>query len=718
MCWVSRAIAPRDPWSESGEGEWYFNRLPTVVPWWAIAWLWDESPLETCQDLQLAVDPPKPTQVAKPQERGAQAAPHRAPPRERSISTGTTAPNPPARVQLRRIIENCLETDHRRCAILAGEAKEKTARKEKYIWFDPKPSDPNEMEVLLYALLLCWHAVSCQGVADLQSWAKKVSSYVDEAEMLTVQWTPPEKVWPVNNSISSMYDPMHAAFSNVCNIDDLGTIAAAMRLWDGPGRCDELDGKMLSNYRLKGYRAVSKNRKKPNEGPPRWRSWVIVYVAELIHRHGRALRRALKLDDMEVDEVPTAHERALTAEARVAELELDLEALGAQLKKAEEAKRKAAERGKLAMQRKREAVAKVRAAEAVKVKAKIEVATVKLESKTKRALEAAEERLEERYEEDTSKRAKQVSVARGRARAVEYQAKQSAKRLKRALAAEAKVTELALQLDALMEEVEPEEAEEEPRFSVPVPKGSKRRAANGRFEALPWRHRALIWAQHARRTPPTAIAANITDVLEVFAKEQVVPMPCLRQIQKMRGELTVAGECMAAFRVALARRIVSFGFDESTKFGLGLMSTNTQIEPHDAPGETVDIVQRGATLTVGGTAEEICKAIDEKIFAHSRRLLMGWRGEHESMFGKGSWEKDGGPSPDAIGLHRLSEETLLMSDTCNAARAAKRLLAEAAEKASRLAIGDEAWAAMSESQQERACTCFIGDCHTQRLHGS
>ena len=27
-----------------------------------------------------------------------------------------------------------------------------------------------------------------------------------------------------------------------------------------------------------------------------------------------------------------------------------------------------------------------------------------------------------------------------------------------------------------------------------------------------------------------------------------------------------------------------FGFDESTKFGLGLLSTNTQIEPHDAPG--------------------------------------------------------------------------------------------------------------------------------------
>ena len=256
-----------------------------------------------------------------------------------------------------------------------------------------------------------------------------------------------------------------------------------------------------------------------------------------------------------------------------------------------------------------------------------------------------------------------------------------------------------------------EEQEPDSLFSVPVPKGAKRRAPNGRFEALPWRLRPLIWSQHARRTPPMAIAANINDVLEVYAKEQVVPMPCLREIQKMRGELTIAGECMAAFRVALAKRIISFGFDESTKFGFGLMSSNTQIEPHDAPGTTVDVVQRGATLTAGGTAEEICKSIDEKIFAHSRRLLMGWRGEHEVKFGKGSWQRGGGPSPEAVGLHRLSEETLLMSDTCNAARAAKRLLAEAAEKASRLAIGDEAWEKMSTQQQERSCTCFIGDCH-------
>ena len=103
-------------------------------------------------------------------------------------------------------------------------------------------------------------------------------------------------------------------------------------------------------------------------------------------------------------------------------------------------------------------------------------------------------------------------------------------------------------------------------------------------------------AEEARRTPPSAVAANILDVLYEFAEEEVVPMPTIRELQRMRGELTVAGECLAAFRVALAKRIISFGFDESTKFGLGLLSSNTQIEPHDAPGTSVDVVLRGTSL--------------------------------------------------------------------------------------------------------------------------
>ena len=182
-----------------------------------------------------------------------------------------------------------------------------------------------------------------------------------------------------------------------------------------------------------------------------------------------------------------------------------------------------------------------------------------------------------------------------------------------------------------------------------------------------------------------------------------------RQLQLMRGEVTVGGEAIAALRMASAKRFVSFGFDESTKFGKNVLSTNAQIEQQD--GSVVDVVPRGATLTAGGTADEISKSIDEKIFAHGRRLLRLWKAAHELEHGDESWKLAGMPEPDGLGLHRLSEQTLLMSDTCNAARACKRLLADAAERAGRQQIGEAAWAAMSESERASKCKSRIGDCH-------
>jgi hypothetical protein len=59
----------------------------------------------------------------------------------------------------------------------------------------------------------------------------------------------------------------------------------------------------------------------------------------------------------------------------------------------------------------------------------------------------------------------------------------------------------------------------------------------------------------------------------------------------------------------------------------------------------------------------------------------------------------------------ISSFWMLMSDTCNAARATKRLLAEMAEKAGRERIGTKAWEGMSEEEREKACKCHLGDCH-------
>ena len=69
---------------------------------------------------------------------------------------------------------------------------------------------------------------------------------------------------------------------------------------------------------------------------------------------------------------------------------------------------------------------------------------------------------------------------------------------------------------------------------------------------------------------------------------------------------------------------------------------------------------------------------------------------HERLHGEGSWAAANAADPESIGLHRLSEHTLIMSDTCNGARATKRLLAAMAELHGQKQVGAEAWAAMSE----------------------
>ena len=238
-----------------------------------------------------------------------------------------------------------------------------------------------------------------------------------------------------------------------------------------------------------------------------------------------------------------------------------------------------------------------------------------------------------------------------------------------------------------------------------------RRDERGRYEAEWYQLRVLKWAQLARRVPVGAIGQNINDVLRVIAPELNVVQATERQLQLMRTEVTIAGEALAAFRVALAKRILSFGFDESTKFGLGILSSNCQIEPHDNLGTTTDVILRGATLTAGGTSEAVAADIEKNIFQHARRLLIEWKAVHEAKFGKDSWATAGGPDPESIGVHRLSAETLIMSDTCNAARKAKRLLCELAEAAGKQKIGDVAWDAMSEEERASKCTVYIGDCH-------
>eukprot|EP00966_Prymnesium_polylepis_P131102 3032029-Prymnesium_polylepis.2 len=123
-------------------------------------------------------------------------------------------------------------------------------------------------------------------------------------------------------------------------------------------------------------------------------------------------------------------------------------------------------------------------------------------------------------------------------------------------------------------------------------------------------------------------------------------------------------------------------------------------------GEILDVVLRGAFVIPGGTAEQFSASMESKLFAHCRKLLRKWKQVYEQMCGAGSWPY---PDPSRLGYHQLGG-ALIMSDTCNAARAAKRLIMEMIARAIEEDVGPEAWAELSAEQRVEKTRCYVGDC--------
>ena len=93
------------------------------------------------------------------------------------------------------------------------------------------------------------------------------------------------------------------------------------------------------------------------------------------------------------------------------------------------------------------------------------------------------------------------------------------------------------ELDALLESEEEESAEEESDEEEEQPSQKLRRGADGRFEGMPNKMRPVYWAQLSRRGAPSAVPANIQDVLSVYAPDIEIEHPTERQTQLMRGEV-------------------------------------------------------------------------------------------------------------------------------------------------------------------------------------
>lgn len=113
------------------------------------------------------------------------------------------------------------------------------------------------------------------------------------------------------------------------------------------------------------------------------------------------------------------------------------------------------------------------------------------------------------------------------------------------------------------------------------------------------------------------------------------------------------------------------------------------------PGSVLDVVGRGCFVIAGGTAEMVSVALEKNLFGHLRRLLTYVRDEYERLHGEGSWP---GPDPANIGMHRLAGATLL-TDSCNAARAARNCIQTLVATAVEEKMGSSAWALLTKEQQ-------------------
>ena len=155
-----------------------------------------------------------------------------------------------------------------------------------------------------------------------------------------------------------------------------------------------------------------------------------------------------------------------------------------------------------------------------------------------------------------------------------------------------------------------------------------------------------------------------------------VAAPCTRSSQIQRGEVTLSSEAMAAMQFAASKRVMTVGWDESTKFLNSVFAIYCQLEMFD--GSITEVCLRGLTvLPEGGTSAAILAHIELNIFAYSRQILIYWKEEYEKENGPGSWVAAELPDPENIGLHRLCEDTVLQTDTCHAEPAAPSACAHA-----------------------------------------
>lgn len=136
------------------------------------------------------------------------------------------------------------------------------------------------------------------------------------------------------------------------------------------------------------------------------------------------------------------------------------------------------------------------------------------------------------------------------------------------------------------------------------------------------------------------------------------------------------------------------------------LTSNVQIQPsEDAPLE--DVILRAAYCPLGGTSDLQVKSIEAKCFSRLRDFLRRWQEMFLKLYPGEKWT---GPDSSLCSLHRLGGGGAIITDTCNSARKARRLLQELISEQVQSHLGSAVWDAMSEQDQEAAVCTHEVDC--------
>ena len=414
-------------------------------------------------------------------------------------------------------------------------------------------------------------------VADLNNWARDVLVEERRVQELGDAWKPSDmSAWSTaRGTVGATLKPMEQALQ-LRTEATLENVSKAMQYLRLPGHLDGLRVDLLQRWLYDVPKEKdAKSKHKGGAGRLRCYGRALVQAAALVFRRGVLLRTALGVtDDVGAEEVLSARDEIAQLKARLAEAEQAraaeqqrAERAAADTRKAQDKHRKLKERGQ---QQRKEAKSKATKGRAEALAKQLARSNERIKEAKARMAAEARAAADKAAAEQVKLLERRVAAARKRARDKESTAKQAARYLARAKKAEGALKGLQ---SALEEEPESDEESDEDESDGEEPQPSGRRDARGRFAALPDDIRVLIWAQLSRRVAPSAINANISDAIGVLSPEDQVRLPCERSINLMRGELTIASEAIAAFRVAMSKRIKSFGWDESTKFGPGWASS-------------------------------------------------------------------------------------------------------------------------------------------------